>query len=79
MEKISCHSCGNNKVKINAVKSRILHGLNLMMCDFCLSAGFEPRWVIIIGGRQNGASTVKDYVVNKKYSGEEIVASELLI
>lgn len=66
-------------MKINAVKSNIISGLNLMMCEFCLAAGFEPRWVIIIGGRQFGAPLVKDYVVNKKYVGDEIVASELLI
>lgn len=50
-----------------------------MLCETCISAGYEPRWAIVIAGRQSGSDLVKDYVLNKKYIGEEIVASELLI
>ena len=50
-----------------------------MLCETCISSGYEPRWAIVIAGRQGGSDLVKDYVLNKKYIGEEIVASELLI
>jgi hypothetical protein len=49
------------------------------MCETCIESKFEPRWAVIIAGRQNGADSVKDFVLKKRYIGEEISASELLI
>jgi NMD protein affecting ribosome stability and mRNA decay len=79
MDKILCYSCSIAKNKIRAIKSRLIPNINLMLCDSCISYGYEPRWAIVIAGRQNGSDLVKDYVLSKKYIGEEIVASELLI
>lgn len=79
MGKILCYSCNKGKERISAVKSKVLPQVNLMLCESCVSENLEPRWAIIISGRQNGADFVKKYVLNKKYIGEEIVASELLI
>lgn len=39
----------------------------------------EPRWVVVISGRQNGHETVKDFIQKKRYIGVEITASELLV
>jgi|LauGreDrversion4_2_1035121.scaffolds.fasta_scaffold284811_1 hypothetical protein len=79
MDKILCYSCSIARNKINAVKSNLIPTINLMLCETCLASGYEPRWAIVIAGRQSGSELVKDYVLNKKYIGEEIVASELLI
>jgi NMD protein affecting ribosome stability and mRNA decay len=79
MDKILCYSCSIARNKINAVKSKLIPSINLMLCETCLTSGYEPRWAIVIAGRQSGSELVKDYVLNKKYIGEEIVASELLI
>jgi NMD protein affecting ribosome stability and mRNA decay len=79
MDKILCYSCSIARNKINAVKSSLIPSINLMLCETCLASGYEPRWAIVIAGRQSGSELVKDYVLNKKYIGEEIVASELLI
>jgi hypothetical protein len=49
------------------------------MCESCKSEKFEPRWVVIIAGRQNGSESVKDFIAKKRYLGNEISASELLI
>jgi hypothetical protein len=49
------------------------------MCESCISSKFEPRWLIILAGRQLGSDAVKDFVLKKKYVGLEITASELLI
>jgi len=51
----------------------------LLLCDQCVSSGYEPRWVIILAGRQYGSELVKEYVLNHKYYGEEISATELLV
>jgi hypothetical protein len=44
-----------------------------------MNAKFEPRWVVILAGRQNGMDFVKEFVVKKKYVGNDISASELII
>lgn len=53
--------------------------MKLLMCSTCLSKELEPRWAIVISARNGGSEKIKDYVLNKKYIGEDIVASELLI
>ncbi len=49
------------------------------MCETCISSKFEPRWVIILSGRQYGSEFVRDYVIKKRYHGLDITASELLV
>jgi hypothetical protein len=34
---------------------------------------------VILAGRQNGSDSVKEFVMKKKYHGDEITASELLV
>jgi len=78
MEKILCYSCNKTKNKLNAKRSSLLP-INLLMCETCINSKLEPRWVIILAGRQNGMDSVKDFVVKKKYVGSDISASELMI
>jgi hypothetical protein len=78
MEKILCYSCNKTKNKLNVKKSTILP-INLFMCETCIVCKYEPRWAIIIAGRQFGPESVREVVLKKRYVGEEISASELLI
>lgn len=78
MDKVLCYSCNKSKNKLNVRKSTLLP-INLLMCEGCISSKFEPRWLIIIAGRQSGAELVREFVLKKKYVGDEISASELLI
>jgi hypothetical protein len=78
MDKILCYCCNKTKNKLNAKKS-LLMPINLLMCETCISSKLEPRWVIILAGRQYGIDHVKDFVVKHKYVGNEITASELII
>jgi hypothetical protein len=78
MEKILCYCCNKTKNKLNLKKS-VLIPINLFMCETCISSKFEPRWVIILAGRQLGSDSVKEFIVKKKYIGSEITASELLV
>jgi hypothetical protein len=50
-----------------------------MLCDQCIILAYEPRWIIILAGREFGSDKVKDYILNHKYYGEEISATELLV
>lgn len=78
MDKILCYSCNKTKNKLNAKKSALLP-INLLMCESCINSKFEPRWVVILAGRSNGADYVREFVLKKRYIGNEISASELLV
>lgn len=78
MEKVLCYCCKKSKNKLNLKRSN-LFPINLLMCETCITNKFEPRWIIILAGRQLGSDTVKDYILKKRYEGAEISASELLI
>lgn len=78
MEKILCYSCKKSKNKLNLKRSN-LFPINLLMCETCISKKLEPRWIVILAGRQLGPDTVRDYILKKRYEGVEISASELLI
>ena len=53
--------------------------INLLMCETCISSKFEPRWVVILAGRQLGSEAVKEFIIKKRYAGNDIIASELLV
>jgi hypothetical protein len=78
MEKILCYSCNKTKNKLSVRKS-ILIPINLLMCETCISSKFEPRWVIILSGRQLGPEAVKEFIIKKRYIGTDIAASELFV
>jgi len=78
MEKILCYSCNKTKNKLNVRKS-ILIPINLLMCETCITSKFEPRWVVILAGRQLGFDAVKEFIIKKRYCGNDIAASELLV
>lgn len=78
MEKVLCYSCKKSKNKLNLKRSN-LFPINLLMCETCIAKKLEPRWIVILAGRQLGADTVRDYILKKRYEGVEISASELLI
>lgn len=78
MEKILCYSCNKNKNKLNLKRSSLLP-INLLVCETCIDSKMEPRWVIILSGRQMGSEYVREFIVKKRYVGNEISASELLV
>jgi len=73
-----CFSCGKSKNELHPQKSDIINGVMLYMCQVCIDQKFEPRWVIILGGRQNGPESVRDYILKHRYVGKTISAEELI-
>jgi hypothetical protein len=73
-----CYSCGKQKNELQPKKSDIMDGVTLFMCQLCLDFKFEPRWVIILCGRQNGIESVRDYIIKRRYVGRTIDAEELI-
>jgi NMD protein affecting ribosome stability and mRNA decay len=78
MEKILCYSCNKTKNKLS-VKQSTLMPINLFMCQTCIDSKYEPRWVVILAGRSSGHEFVKEIIQKKRYIGQEITASELLV
>lgn len=78
MDKVLCYSCNKTKNKLSVKKSSLFQ-INLLMCETCVSSKFEPRWAIILAGRQFGSDAVRDFILKKRYVGDEISASELLV
>lgn len=73
-----CFSCGKQKNELLPKKSDIINGVTLLMCQLCLDSKFEPRWTVILGGRQQGAESVRDYIIKRRYVGRDISAEELI-
>jgi hypothetical protein len=78
MEKILCYSCNKTKAKLDLKKSSLLP-INLLMCETCINSKYEPRWVIILAGRSQGPDYVKEFIIRRRYVGNEVSASELLV
>ena len=78
MEKVLCYSCNKSKNALSAKKSSLL-AINLLLCQGCTDNKLEPRWIVILAGRQFGAEHVKEYIIKKRYIGQPILADELLV
>lgn len=72
-----CQSCGKPKQNIFPRKSAIVKGYTFLQCEACREKRYEPRHLIIIVGRSKGPAAVRDHVVKRLYTGEEITAAEL--
>jgi len=73
-----CYSCSKQKDQLHPCQSAILEGVSLFMCQSCIDDKFEPRWVIILAGRQKGAEFVRDYIIKHRYFGRPISAEEIV-
>jgi hypothetical protein len=78
MEKILCYSCNKSKNKLNVRKSSLMP-ISLLMCETCINSKMEPRWLVVISGRQNGSDSVKEIILKRRYIGNDITAEELLL
>lgn len=73
-----CYSCSKSKNELHPCNSSLLKGVSLFMCQTCIDDKFEPRWVIILAGRQFGPEYVREYVLKRRYVGQTITAEELI-
>jgi len=73
-----CFSCGKQKNELQPQKSDILSGVQLLMCQACIDEKYEPRWTVVMAGRQYGPEHVREYIVKRRYLGKTIMAEELI-
>lgn len=74
-----CSSCDRNRADLHPRKSRLITSMTLLLCDECIKAKREPRFVIILYGRANGFDSVAQYIAAHRYVGKDILASELAV
>jgi hypothetical protein len=51
-------------------------GTRLFVCDECVN--MEPRYLIVIFGRQRGLPAIAEYIRKRRYVGADITAKELV-
>lgn len=73
-----CYSCSKQKDELHPCKSSLLDGVQLFMCQSCIDGKYEPRWVVILAGRQKGSEYVREYIVKRRYFGRPIAAEEVI-
>lgn len=73
-----CMSCGQQRDRLVPVNSALLPFMELIMCRKCMRYGYEPRFVVVLKARADGIKSVKSYLEEKKYYGEDISATELV-
>jgi hypothetical protein len=74
----TCSSCRKQKNALHAKQSALLPGINIFMCQSCIDLEHEPRWTIILAGRNGGFARISEYIIAKRYTGKPILAEEII-
>lgn len=73
-----CYSCNKQKNELHPKKSELLDGVVSLMCQSCIDMRYEPRWIVVLAARSKGAESVRDFILKRRYLGNEILANELI-
>lgn len=73
-----CSSCDRQKANLSTKNSRLLPKMKLYLCEECIKAKREPRYVIILAAREFGVGLVSEYIISKRYIGDDILGREIL-
>lgn len=74
-----CQSCGDQKMSLRKIKSSLIKTMELIMCASCINSKFEPRFIVILAARTGGnTDNVKRIIIDRRYLGAEIPASDIL-
>lgn len=72
-----CASCRKLKHQLRVRKSK-LSGQKMFVCNECFDKKYEPRWLIIITGKDD-KDAVAEFLIKRLYVGPEITAIDLLV
>ncbi len=75
---VNCASCDKQKNALVETDSSLLPGMRFLLCADCISKGYEPRWALIMAGRQFGNQAVRKHITKHLYSGEKITLEEVI-
>ena len=75
---MKCYSCNKQKNGLHPKKSELLNGVISLLCQSCIDFKYEPRWVIVLAARSKGPDAVREFIIKRRYVGNEILANELI-
>ena len=73
-----CAVCKKHKHQLRARKSKLKANMTMAVCNDCFAGKYEPRWLVILIGQRDGLEAVQEYLIPKRYVGDEIPASDLV-
>lgn len=73
-----CTVCQKQKHQLKSKKSKLMPNLQMYVCASCFENKYEPRWLIILVGQSEGVESIQNYIVNRRYVGNEISALDLI-
>ena len=76
--RIVCTSCTKPKHELKRRKSKLIEGMTLYLCDSCVAAKNEPRFVILLVARQDGPAAVQEFIKHRRYIGADIKIDDLI-
>lgn len=80
MTNVVCQCCGKRPTsELLSYKSKLIPAFSLIMCQMCISSRYEPRFLVILYARKNGFESVRDYIKKRRYCGDEIKASDVIV
>lgn len=78
MTNVVCAVCQQQRHTLKMRKSRLKPDMKMLVCNHCSVLKYEPRWLVILVGQDEGLDRVQEYLVNRKYPGDEIPAAALV-
>ena len=75
---MKCYSCDKQKIELHPKKSELLDGVISLLCQTCIDAKLEPRWIVVLAARSKGADHVREFIIRRRYIGKDILANELI-
>lgn len=78
MSNVRCTGCNKFGQELKRLNSKVLKGSQMFLCAECIEAKREPRGYLILAAREHGVSFVQSWIKNRRYTGEEITARELV-
>jgi len=73
-----CSCCNHQRAELSPVESNLFNQQTLLMCNTCIDARHQPRWLIIIAARSTGMNNkITRLIRDQKYCGKEITGKEL--
>lgn len=76
---MTCSVCKNDRNTVTPKKSALMSSVQLILCNECLEARREPRYIIIMAGRSGKTKEIRPFLKNKRYVGKEITAADIFV
>jgi hypothetical protein len=73
-----CTSCQKTRHQLKVRKSKLLPNMTLYLCSECFENKREPRFAIILAGRERGIDAIAELIRNHRYVGKDITLRELV-